>query len=391
MQYSFDEATLRRGTNSLKWDVGENELPMWVADMDFKAAPAVLQALQNKLNQGIFGYQTVPQQWYSAIIGWWKSRHNTIIDKEWLCFCTGVIPAITSAVKRITNVGDSVVVQTPVYDIFFHSIENTGRHVLENKLAYKNGVYSFDFEDLAQKLAMPNTTMLILCNPLNPAGKIPSAAELSKIGELCARYGVTVLSDEIHCDITALGREYVPFMSVSKACADISVTCMAASKAFNLAGLQSAAVCVPNAALRNKIFRGLNSDEVAEPNAFAVDATIAAFTEGGEWLDALRGYLFKNRAYAQQFISGALPEIQAVKAEATYLLWLDCSKITDDAEKLCSFVRAYNGLYITAGNQYRGNGSKFVRINLACQRSTLTDGLNRFADGVRAYLLKERK
>ena len=165
MQYSFDEATTRRGTNSLKWDVGENELPMWVADMDFKAAPAVLNALQNKLNQGIFGYQTVPQEWYSAIIGWWKNRHNTVIDKEWLCFCTGVIPAITSAVKRITNAGDSVVVQTPVYDIFFHSIENTGRHVLENKLAYKNGVYGFDFEDLQQKLAMPNTTCLLYTSP----------------------------------------------------------------------------------------------------------------------------------------------------------------------------------------------------------------------------------
>lgn len=391
MKYNFDEKTQRRGTNSLKWDVNEDELPMWVADMDFKAPPEVIKALQNKLNQGIFGYQIVPQEWYSAIINWWKTRHNTEIKAEWLSFCTGVIPAITSAIKRITNHGDNVLVQTPVYDIFFHSVENTGRHVLENKLLYKNGVYCFDFKDLEEKLANPNTTMMILCNPLNPAGKIPSAEELAKIGALCKKYGVTVLSDEIHCDITASGREYVPFMRVSEEYRDISVTCIAASKAFNLAGLQSAAVCVPNKVLRNKIFRGLNSDEVAEPNAFAVCATVAAFNECGEWLDELREYLFKNRAFAEEFLHKNLPEVLPVKAEATYLIWVDCAKVTGDAEELCAFIRKTTGLYITAGGQYRGNGKTFVRINAACCRETLKDGLNRFAAGVKAFLSREKK
>jgi len=391
MNYGFDELTQRRGTNSLKWDVEENELPMWVADMDFKAPPAVVKALQNKLNQGIFGYQTVPDEWYSAVINWWKNRHNTVIQREWLSFCTGVIPAITSSVKRVTNVGDNVVVQTPVYDIFFHSIENTGRHVLENRLLYKDGVYSFDFEDLERKLADPLTTMLILCNPLNPAGKIPSRDELAKIGSLCKKYSVTVLSDEIHCDITAPTRLYVPFMSVSDECRDISITCVAASKAFNLAGLQAAAVAVPNRALRNKIFRGLNSDEVAEPNAFAIDATVAAFNECGGWLDGLREYLFENRACAQTYLSENLPQVKLISAEATYLLWVDCTAVTSDAEELCSFIRKFNGLYITAGNQYRGNGNTFVRINAACCRQTLKDGLNRFVSGVKAYMSREKK
>ncbi len=391
MKYCFDEPAQRRNTNSLKWDVAENELPMWVADMDFKAAPAVIRALENKLEQGIFGYQIVPDEWYNAIIGWGKSRHNIEIKREWLSFCTGVIPAISSAVKRVTNHGDNVVLQTPVYDIFFHSVENAGRHVLENRLGYDGEKYFFDFEDLEKKLADPLTTMMILCNPLNPAGKVPTADELARIGALCKKYGVTVLSDEIHCDLTAPDCAYTPFAAASEECRQISINCVAASKAFNLAGLQSAAVFVADENLRNKVFRGLNSDEVAEPNAFAVDATVAALTEGGDWLDGLREYLFKNRAFAEKFLKENLPQTKLVKAEATYLLWIDCTAVTADAESLCGFIRERTGLYITAGNQYRGNGKTFVRINAACPMQTLKDGLNRFAKGVNEYLKMEKK
>lgn len=385
MKYNFDEQTQRRGTGSLKWDVEGNVLPLWVADMDFKTAPAITKALQNVADRGIFGYQIVPDEWYNAYIGWWGRRHNFTISKEWLCFCTGIVPAITSAVKRITNAGDNVVLQTPVYDIFFHSVENTGRHVLENKLIYADGKYSFDFEDLEKKLSNPNTTMMILCNPLNPAGKIPTRDELAKIGKLCHMYGVTVLSDEIHCDITAPDKRYTPFASVSGECADISVNCISASKAFSIAGLQSAAVFVPNGALRNKIVRGLNSDEVAEPNSFAVAGTVAALTEGEEWFEELKKYLFENRAFAEKFLRDNLKEVKPIAAEATYLLWVDCSKVTDNAEKLCDFIKSRMGLYITAGNQYRGNGNTFVRINMGCQKSVLKDALTRFCKGVKEY------
>lgn len=385
MKYNFDELTDRRNTNSLKWDVGENELPMWVADMDFKTAPEVIDAVIARAKSGIYGYQIVPDEWYKAVAGWWTKRHNFEVEEEWLCFCTGVIPAVTSAVKRITNVGDNVVVQTPVYDIFFHSVENTGRHVLENKLSYDGEKYSIDFADLEAKLADPLTTMLILCNPHNPAGKVWAWEELVKIGALCKKYGVTVLSDEIHCDLTEPNVEYTPFASASEECKSISVTCVAASKAFNLAGLQSAAVIIPDEGLRNKIVRGLNSDEVAEPNAFAIAATIAAFTEGGEWLDELREYISENRKTAAKFIERDLPELKLVGQDATYLLWIDCSAVTYDAEKLCEYIRKKTGLFITAGNQYRGNGNLFVRINVACPRVRLLDGLARLKEGVNGF------
>lgn len=385
MKYNFDELTDRRNTNSLKWDVGENELPMWVADMDFKTAPEVTEAVIARAKSGIYGYQTVPDEWYKAVAGWWTRRHNFEVKEEWLCFCTGVIPAVTSAVKRITNVGDNVVVQTPVYDIFFHSVENTGRRVLENKLAYDGEKYSIDFADLEAKLSDPLTTMLILCNPHNPAGKVWEREELIKIGALCKSYGVTVLSDEIHCDLTEPNVEYTPFASASEECKSISVTCVAASKAFNLAGLQAAAVIIPDEGLRNKIVRGLNSDEVAEPNAFAISATVAAFTAGGEWLDELREYISENRRTAAKFIERDLPELKLVGQDATYLLWIDCSAVTYDAEKLCEYIRKKTGLFITAGNQYRGNGNLFVRINVACPRVRLLDGLARLKEGVNGF------
>lgn len=389
MKYNFDELTQRRGSNSLKWDVAENELPMWIADMDFKTAPEITRALQNKIKSGIYGYQIVPDEWYSAIIGWWKSRHNFEIEKDWLCFCTGVVPAVTSSVKRLTSAGDNVLLLTPVYDIFFHSVENTGRKVLESPLLYKDGKYSINFKDLEEKLANPLTTMMILCNPHNPAGKIWTASELKAIGGLCKKYNVSVLSDEIHCEITELGTEYVPFASVSKECAEISVTCLSASKAFNLGGVQSAAVFVPNAALREKIVCGLNSDEVAEPNVIAIESTVAAFTKGEKWLNELNQYISANRKTAAAFIKTNVPKLHLIEQSATYLLWVDCGEITEDTEELCKFIREYSGLYITAGGQYRGNGKRFVRINIACPRERLLDGLNRLKKSVDAYICRK--
>ena len=384
-KYDFDTPVNRRGTNSLKWDVAQNELPMWVADMDFKTAPQIREAVERRAKLGVFGYEIVPDEWYSAVSGWWARRHGFEIEKDWLCFCTGVIPAITSAVKRVTNVGDNVVIQTPVYDIFFHSVENAGRHVLENELLYRNGEYDIDFDDLEKKLSQPLTTMLILCNPHNPVGKIWSKEQLKKIGALCNKYGVTVLSDEIHCDLTEPDAGYTPFACASEECKNISITCVAPSKAFNLAGLQSAAVIVPQRELRNKIVRGLNSDEVAEPNSFAITGAVAAFNEGGQWLDELNNYLSVNRKTATEFIAAHLPEISVVKQTATYLLWLDCSAVCGDTAPLCEHIRKTTGLFVTAGGQYRGNGKSFIRVNVACPRATLSDGLNRLERGIKSY------
>lgn len=384
-KYNFDAELNRRGTDSLKWDVADTELPMWVADMDFATAPEVMQAVVDRARQGIYGYTTVPQRWYDAVGGWWSNRHGMEIPAEWLCFCTGVVPAISSMVKRLTNVGDNVLVQTPVYDIFFHSIENFGRHVLENELVYADGGYGIDFADLESKLACPLTTLMILCNPHNPVGRVWTRCELAKIGELCFKHGVTVITDEIHCDLTAPNVEYTPFLSVSAECLQVGVMCMSASKAFSTPGLQSAAVAVPNAHLRAKVTRGLNSDEVAEPNCFAIEGTVAAFTRGMDWLDELRQYLWDNRAQVCQFVRQNLPMLKVVPQQATYLMWIDCGAVTDDAEKLCKHIRKSTGLYVTAGNQYRGNGKRFMRLNVACPRSRLTDGLARLKRGVETY------
>lgn len=385
MSFDFDKVADRRNSNSLKWDVKENELPMWVADMDFQTAPEITEALVKRARSGIFGYSIIPDKWYTSIIGWWKKRHSFTIKKEWLQFCTGTVAAITCAVKRITNTGDNVLVQTPVYNIFFNSIENHGRHVIENKLKYENGKYSIDFNDLEEKLSNPLTTMMILCNPHNPVGKIWSREDLKKIGDLCYKYNVTVISDEIHCDLTAPGCEYIPFASVSDICRDISMTCISPSKTFNIAGLQSAAVVIPSERIRNNMVRGLNSDEIAEPNIFAADSVIAAYSYGEKWLDELRNYLFENRKIAESFLEKELPCVKAVAAQATYLMWLDCSEITENASELCSFIREKTGLYLTNGTNYRGNGGKFLRMNIACSKVILSDGLSRLKNGVTAY------
>lgn len=388
MSYDFDQIFERRNTNSLKWDVKEDEIPMWVADMDFQTAPAVIKALENKVKAGIFGYSVVPEEWKDAIKTWWESRHNYSLDKDWIIFCTGVVPAISCAVKRLTNVGDNVLVQTPVYNIFFNSIENHGRHAIENKLNYDSGRYTIDFEDLEKKLSDSLTTMMILCNPHNPIGKIWSKEDLLKIGELCAKHHVVVVSDEIHCDLTDPGYKYIPFASVSKTCSDNSVTCFSASKTFNIAGLQSAFVSVPNEALRSKMNRGLNSDEVAEPNAFAIDAVIAAYTKGEKWLDELRNYLKNNKKIVAEFLEKEIPKIEIVHSHATYLLWLDCSRIEKDATKIYYHLRNETGLYLSEGDIFRGNGKQFLRMNIACPRILLLEGLGRLKKGINAYRLR---
>lgn len=382
MKYDFDKIIDRRTTNALKWDGPEHEIPMWVADMDFQTAPAVIEALKRRVENGAFGYSIVPDAWYQAIIGWWERRHGYSIEKEWLIFCTGVIPAITCAVKRLTNVGDRVVVQTPVYNIFFNSILNGGRHPVENYLRYDGENYEMDFENLEQELSHPQTTLMILCNPHNPIGKIWSKEELARVGELCHKYHVTLISDEIHCDLTEPGYTYVPFASVSEVCRNISVTCIAPSKTFNLAGLQSAAVVIPNEDLRAKMERGLNSDEVAEPNAFACDAVIAAYTKGEEWLDELRSYLKANKEIVREFLQNELPQVHMVEGRATYLLWLDCSRVVEDVEGFCEYLRKEHGVYFSAGAHYHGNGTGFIRVNTACPKSQLEEALVRLKRGL---------
>lgn len=386
MKYDFDTPVDRRGTDSYKWDVKDGELPMWVADMDFKTAPEITAAIQKRAAHGVYGYSVVPDEWYDAVINWWKNRHSFVIEKEWLIFCTGVVPAISSAVRKLTTVAENVAVLSPVYNIFYNSIVNNGRRVLECPLSYRDGIYGIDWDALEKALSEPQTTMLIFCNPHNPVGKIWDRDTLIRVGEMCSRNHVTVISDEIHCDLTDPGCGYIPFASASEICKSISVTCVAPTKCFNMAGLQTAAVIVPDEALRSRVNRGLNTDEVAEPGAFAIPAAVAAFNEGEQWLDELREYIFGNKQRVKEFVETELPKVRLVPSEATYLLWLDCGAFAEyRAKELAHFIRKSTGLYLSAGNQYGLGGDSFLRLNIACPRQVLEDGLCRLKNGIQNF------
>ncbi len=381
MKYDFDEMIDRRGTNSLKWDIAENELPMWVADMDLKTAPEITEAIKLRAEHGVFGYSVVPDEWYGAYINWWKTRHSVEFKKDELIFSAGVVPTISSCVRKLTTAGENVLLMPPVYNIFYNSIRNNGRNVQECPLVYANGEYSIDWALLEGCLSDPQTTLMLLCNPHNPVGKIWDKETLSRIGELAYANGVVVLSDEIHCDITDPGCEYVPFMSVSEKCADNSVICVSPTKAFNLAGLQTSAVVVRSARLRHKVWRALNTDEVAEPNAFAVQAAVAAFEHGGEWLDELREYLYRNKRTVSEFLRAELPQIKLIPSQATYLLWLDCSELKMPAKQLQKHLRVTTGLYLSGGHIY-GCGDSFMRMNIACPKALVEEGLDRLKRAV---------
>lgn len=382
MAYDFDKIVDRFNTNSMKWNVAEGELPMWVADMDFETAPAIMEAISKRAEHGCFGYTEIPDAWYQAYIDWWKIRHDFTMEKDWLMFCTGVVPAISSIVRKLTTPAEKVLVQTPVYNIFFNSILNNGRQVLESPLVFDGNAYHIDFEDLEKKLADPQTMLMILCNPHNPIGKIWDKATLERIGALCAKHHVIVLSDEIHCDLTDPGRGYIPFASVSDVCRDNSITCIAPTKTFNLAGLQTAAISVPNPVIRHKVWRGINTDEVAEPNAFAVDAAIAAFTKGADWLDALRAYIYENKQYAVQYVKEQIPEVEILPSEATYLLWIYCKDLPGNSREIAHRIRKKTGLFLSAGSGFSGDGDRFLRLNIACPRALLKDGMERLKRGV---------
>ena len=384
--YDFDTTVNRRGTASLKWDVEEHELPMWVADMDFQTAPEIREALEKRVAHGVFGYTVIPDAWNQAYVNWWEKRHHFLVQPEWLVFCTGVVPAISSAVRKLTTPGENVLIQTPVYNIFFNSIVNNGRNVLESPLVYDGQAYQIDFAQLEKDLANPQTTLMILCNPHNPVGKIWDKETLEKIGNLCEKYHVTVLADEIHCDLTAVGKEYVPFAAVSETCKKISVSLWAPTKTFNIAGLQTAAIMAADPTLRHKMWRALNTDEVAEPNAFAIDAAIAAFTKGEAWLDALREYIDENKQLVKQYLEKELPQVSVVSLDVTYLLWLDCHEITEDSVKLATFIREKTGLYLSEGAEYGGDGRYFLRLNVACPKERLKEGLKRLKEGILAYV-----
>ncbi|MBP5355043.1 MAG: pyridoxal phosphate-dependent aminotransferase [Lachnospiraceae bacterium] len=384
--YDFDRIIDRRGTDSVKWDVGENELPMWVADMDFPTAPEIRGALARRLEHGIFGYADVSARWRSAYVNWWSERHGFTMDADALVFCTGVIPAISSAVRKFTTPNENVLIQTPVYGTFYNCILNNGCRPIESPLIYENGTYRMDFEGLEACMANPQTSLMILCNPHNPTGNIWSREDLEKVGELAKKHHVIVISDEIHCDITAPGKSYVPFASVSDTCREVSITCIAPTKAFNLAGMHTAAIYSENPVLRHKIWRAVNTDEVGEPGSLAETAAIAAFERGGAWLDEMRAYVFENRRLVADTLRAELPEVFVVPGEATYLLWIDVTALNKNSEEIAHVLRGTTGLFLSDGRHFGDTAGEHLRMNIACPRALCEDGVQRLVRGLSAMI-----
>ena len=385
MKYEFDKIICRRFSNSVKWDVGKNELPMWIADMDFETLPDIKEEIIKKASIGAYGYTTLNEDYFSSYLSWWNNRYNASFQKEWMIYVSGVIACISSAVRRFTKPNENVVVLTPVYDVFYNSIVNNGCRVLESKLVYQNGKYELDWVDLEEKLKNEQTSLMIFCNPHNPIGKIWEKEEIAKIGHLCKEYGVLVISDEIHCDLTTPGKKYIPFASVNEECRDNSITCLSPSKTFNLAGLQSACAVVSNKFIRHKLWRSVNTDEVGEPNFFSVEANILAYTKGGLWVDELNQYIYENKLLVKDFLNTNLKKLKIVSLDATYLLWIDISAYNTSSTSLCKYIRDVTGLYLNDGSRYLGNGNNFIRMNIATPRSNVVDGLNRLKKALEEF------
>lgn len=380
MKYDFDEIIDRRGTNCVKWDSAENPdvLPMWVADMDFRAAPAIIDALRRRVDHGIFGYTRVPQSYYDAITGWFARRHGWNIDKNWIIYTSGVVPALSAIIKALTMPGDKVLIQTPVYNCFFSSIRNNGCEIVESPLVYADNTYSIDFEDLERKVSDPKVKAMILCNPHNPAGRVWSRDELIRIGKICIRHEVVVIADEIHCEIVMPGYEYTPFASISEEFSRHCVSCVSPSKAFNIAGLQIANIVCADAGRRAKIDRAININEVCDVNPFGVIALQAAYNEGAEWLDQLLEYIYGNYEYMRRSCEEHLPDFPITKLEGTYLVWMDCRKFGMTSAELEKALIQDAKLWLNAGTMYGKDGEGFMRWNIACPRARMIEGLKRF-------------
>ena len=379
MKYNFDEIIPRRGTNSYKWDsAGDADvLPMWVADMDFRTAPPVVEALRKRVEHGIFGYVRVPDAYYAAVTNWFARRHDWQIEKEWIIYTTGVVPALSAVIKALTAPGDKVMVQTPVYNCFFSSIRNNGCGMIANPLIYRNGTYQIDFADLEQKAADPSVKVLLLCNPHNPAGRVWTKQELTRIGDICIRNNVWVVADEIHCELVFPGHTYIPFASISQEFLMHSVTCTSPSKAFNLAGLQIANIISADTDIRTKIDKAININEVCDVNPFGVEALMAAYNDGEEWLEELKQYLFANYNYLRVYFEEYLPEFPVATLEGTYLVWADCSVLNQSSDETVKTLLEKEKLWVNEGILYGEAGEGFIRINIACPRQRLIDGLNR--------------
>ena len=375
MKYDFESAIDRHGTNSLKWDLFDDDLPMWVADMDFRVAPKIQEAISRRAEHPVYGYTIVPDELFEAYINWWDRRYDFQMSREDMAYAMGVMPSISSMIRCLTDVGDEILIQSPVYHVFFYVIEDNKRKVLENELIFENGEYRIDFCDLEDKLS--KVKMMILCNPHNPIGKIWSREDLDRIADLCQKHDVILISDEIHCDLTDPGIKYNPCRTL-----DNVITCLSPSKSFNVAGFQSSIVHTKNKGLLERIKAQMHIDNSDSCNVFATAAVIAAYNESEDWLEELKEVIYDNKQTVKDYLSNELPVIKLVECEATYLLWLDCSALNVSSKVLSEFLRQNQGLFLSAGADFGECGDGFLRMNVACPQELLMEGLSRLKAGV---------
>lgn len=377
MKYNFDELTERRNTACVKWDTDSDPdvLPLWVADMDFRTAPAITDALMRRAQTGIFGYVKVPDSYYDALCRWFDTRHGWQINRDLVIYTLGVVPAISAVIKALASPGDGVIIQTPAYNCFFSSVRNNGCREIYNplrRIETSDGfTYEIDFDYLEALATRQEVKLLLLCNPQNPTGRVWTREELEKVRDICHRHDVRVLSDEIHCELTRGDNRYIPYATIDEQ----AIVFCSPSKAFNTAGLQIANIVCPDKDILAKVDRAINDNEVCDVNPFGVEGLKAAYNEGGDWLDALNKYLDGNYQYLREVFAKELSELKVCDSEATYLSWIDIRPLGMTSDEVEKMLLTEAKVRINSGSMYHGDG--YIRINYACPRQRLAEALAR--------------
>jgi cystathionine beta-lyase len=387
MKWNFDEPVSREKTDCIKYDLREeifgkkDVIPMWVADMDFKTPAFIIEKLRERLGHEIFGYSFRPDEYFSSIIKWTREHHNWDINKEWICFCPGIVPALNLCTLSFTRPGDSVIVQPPVYFPFFSAVESHGRNLVYNQLIEKDGKWTMDFDSLISSVN-ESTKMMVISNPHNPVGRTWTPEELDKLTDICLKNNILILSDEIHCDLVLPGFLHTPVAKISEKIADITVTCLAPSKTFNLAGLSTSSVIISNPVLRKYFNKKIENLHIGNGNIFGTIASIAAYSEGHEWLDALMDYIDLNVGFVQKYCWELIPEIIPVQPEATYMIWLDCRKFAMSGKELQNFFINKAGVGMNEGSTFGPGGEGFMRMNLGTTHDTVKRAMEQIEKAV---------
>jgi len=387
MGWNFDEPAKREGTNCIKYDLREETfgikdvIPMWVADMDFNTPEFIVKALQNRLNHEIYGYTFRPPEYFSSLIDWLKNRHNWEVEKEWISFCPGIVPALNFCTLAFTQPGDSIIVQPPVYFPFFSATESHGRNLVYNRLKEVEGKWVMDYDSLVDSID-GKTKMIIISNPHNPVGRVWTREELNNLADICLKNNIIILSDEIHCDLVLPGFIHTPVASLSEKIAEITITCIAPSKTFNLAGLSTSSVIISNPVLRKSYTRVVDNLHVGGGNIFGTVASIAAYSHGHQWLDALLDYIDHNIDFVEDYCGKMIPEILPVQPEATYMIWLDCRKFGMTGKELQNFFVKRAGIGMNEGSTFGPGGEGFMRMNVATTHETVTKAMEKIERAV---------